>query len=1204
MPYITVPTRTQTLSSMYADINQLQSNINAMLDASKAFTDLAVDEDVTFSGLTAMRLLAIDSSNKVVNTNLNQWINGTGNQITVTDNGNGTVTMSAPQDIHSGASPTFADLTLSSPSTIYGLDHDSFAGYVAAEHLNWTVNTGSVIDDNNIAASSITQHEGSITHNNLAGVTAKEHIDWTVDADPYNVHKLNITWDSITQHEAQINHDNLFGFVALEHIDWTNATQNIDTSGTINGTTLKYNEIDINNSNALSNVVYLDIDNTFLENMIITKDLTVIGDFIVIGDTYAAEVETVLISDNLGIINYGETGTGITAGFAGWEVDRGIYAAPYRWGFEESTDTWRLGESYYDIDVTTSTGTFVVGDIILTSTGERGKVFDITGSVLSTGVHVGVFSTGMYVYTSTGAAGTITSVSEVESLQAVATREDSPTLNGIPYWNNTLKQFNTSSSIVWDTSTTGAAKGDLLIRSSTGFTRLAVGSNGQTIIADSSETTGIKWAGHDSLDEYVANEHIDWTGASAGTIDPTNLGLHASRHEIGGADLIDHDNLTNTHDLTTDIDHDTITNNHNLTTDIDHDQLTNFVANKHIDWTGASNNLVTSGYIRISNNEIRFYDNGSNYVGFKAPALTGDQIWTLPDSDGTTGQVLATSSGLLYWSDIVATSVISDSDGNTLLGTGTGTNLSSPDATYNTFIGVNAGYDVTTGDYNCYIGYYAGENTGVDVQYQTFIGAYAGQNNTASYATAIGYQAGLACAGTGVAIGYLAGQSGLSYGVAIGQECATGGLGSRSVAIGYKSCFGNANGAQDCVFVGYTAGLNNAGGDGNTGVGASACKNAGAKTGNTAIGNHSQYDASGNYNTSFGAHSLYDCGGGYNVAVGYEAGHFVTNNYNILIGFQAGYRCQGSYNIGIGRKACGNDTGGTKDYNVAIGDISLTAITTAVDNTAIGTNSGSVLTTGSSNVLIGHDAGSTLTTESNLLYIENTNSATPLIYGEFDNDLLKINGILQIDQADADTNILTFESSDIAHALTSWMPTNTFTAFTKLSATGGGLQVSVATDGDETIQTALSTRVALRDVADTSTSTGSIGVIEFDSYQHDGADNLSAIADDGDIFCVRNNGDTKFIIKGDGDIYYDGADQGTYDTENDIALTGAINNPNSQEYGRLQELGIVDNGFISRKKLDALTVGSIGQLWNIIRHLSKKFDVSEDELFEMAKNYN
>lgn len=50
--------------------------------------------------------------------------------------------------------------------------------------------------------------------------------------------------------------------------------------------------------------------------------------------------------------------------------------------------------------------------------------------------------------------------------------------------------------------------------------------------------------------------------------------------------------------------------------------------------------------------ELRFYE-GVNYVGFEAPAaLTGNQIWILPTTDGTAGQVLSTSgggAGVLSW---------------------------------------------------------------------------------------------------------------------------------------------------------------------------------------------------------------------------------------------------------------------------------------------------------------------------------------------------------------------------------------------------------------------------------------------------------------------------------------------------------------------------------------------------------------------------
>jgi hypothetical protein len=54
--------------------------------------------------------------------------------------------------------------------------------------------------------------------------------------------------------------------------------------------------------------------------------------------------------------------------------------------------------------------------------------------------------------------------------------------------------------------------------------------------------------------------------------------------------------------------------------------------------------LTTAGNLSIggSNNELRFYE-GANYVGFEAPALTGDQIWVLPTGDGSANQTITTN---------------------------------------------------------------------------------------------------------------------------------------------------------------------------------------------------------------------------------------------------------------------------------------------------------------------------------------------------------------------------------------------------------------------------------------------------------------------------------------------------------------------------------------------------------------------------------
>ena len=58
-----------------------------------------------------------------------------------------------------------------------------------------------------------------------------------------------------------------------------------------------------------------------------------------------------------------------------------------------------------------------------------------------------------------------------------------------------------------------------------------------------------------------------------------------------------------------------------------------------------------SGHVSLdgSANELRFYE-GSNYVGFEAPSLSGDQIWVLPTADGSSGHALKTDgSGNLSW---------------------------------------------------------------------------------------------------------------------------------------------------------------------------------------------------------------------------------------------------------------------------------------------------------------------------------------------------------------------------------------------------------------------------------------------------------------------------------------------------------------------------------------------------------------------------
>jgi len=88
----------------------LEVDGTAWFDGGVTATSIYASSTINFSVLTAVRLLAADAGNNLVSSDLANWIAGTTNQVTVTDDGDGTVTLSTAQDIHTAAYPTFAGL--------------------------------------------------------------------------------------------------------------------------------------------------------------------------------------------------------------------------------------------------------------------------------------------------------------------------------------------------------------------------------------------------------------------------------------------------------------------------------------------------------------------------------------------------------------------------------------------------------------------------------------------------------------------------------------------------------------------------------------------------------------------------------------------------------------------------------------------------------------------------------------------------------------------------------------------------------------------------------------------------------------------------------------------------------------------------------------------------------------------------------------
>ncbi|MCD6193980.1 MAG: hypothetical protein J7L26_11015 [Candidatus Aminicenantes bacterium] len=160
---------------------------------------------------------------------------------------------------------------------------------------------------------------------------------------------------------------------------------------------------------------------------------------------------------------------------------------------------------------------------------------------------------------------------------------------------------------------------------------------------------------------------------------------------------------------------------------------------------------------------------------------------------------------------------------------------------------------------------------------------------------------------------------------------------------------------------------------------------------NTFVGNYSGYlTTTGISNTFIGFRSgRNNTSGNYNSFLGCYAGYYnSTANYNVFIGYSSGfYNETGESNVLIGCFAGQNNKEGAR-------------------NTFVGYDAGHS-NNASGNVFLGYKAGY-YETGANKLYIANSNTTTPLIYGEFDNALLKVNGTLTV--TESNINVETTEN--------------------------------------------------------------------------------------------------------------------------------------------------------------------------------------------------
>ena len=185
-------------------------------------------------------------------------------------------------------------------------------------------------------------------------------------------------------------------------------------------------------------------------------------------------------------------------------------------------------------------------------------------------------------------------------------------------------------------------------------------------------------------------------------------------------------------------------------------------------------------------------------------------------------------------------------------------------------------------------------------------------------------------------------------------------------------------------------------GDSNIAIGVNALNKVVDSDENIAIGKSALANATGSYNIAIGTGALFS----YNnlwagsVAVGHQSALNTTGISTTSVGYQTlRSNTTGASHSAFGYSALYSNTTGTG--NTAFGHISSEFNTTGSYNTAIGLGALRNNISGSYNVAIGNNAGIN-ETGSNKLYIANSSTSNPLIYGDFSTSLLRVNGALEV----------------------------------------------------------------------------------------------------------------------------------------------------------------------------------------------------------------
>ena len=208
---------------------------------------------------------------------------------------------------------------------------------------------------------------------------------------------------------------------------------------------------------------------------------------------------------------------------------------------------------------------------------------------------------------------------------------------------------------------------------------------------------------------------------------------------------------------------------------------------------------------------------------------------------------------------------------------------------------------------------------------------------------------------------------------------------------------------------------------------------------------------------------------------------------------------------------------------------------------------------------------------------------------------------LTINQYTNDDEALAIKSStDVAHGGYQ-AEADTFFTVSKAEAAAGGAALRGYKDSDGVAGAAVSLVGFLDENADTTKSTAGRAIVETVGLETSSGALANTVAD-GNVFSVRTRRGgsyvTLFIVDEDGDLHRDGSLDNSFDAYDDALAVRDLAQGLARNWGdtigfnfeALREMGVITGGdrerpFVSVKRLDALMMGAIGQLYDRCRGL-------------------